>query len=84
MVVAVKWERPLHINVLEAQAVLTALKWRLRKAGRVGTRFVVLGGLSGDVGSIGSTSQQMKRVLRRINAMDEAPVPYGVTLTLVV
>ena len=61
-----------HTNALEMQAILTALKWRLRKCSAIKTRFVHLtdGLVCMAILAKGRTrSRVIQRIVRRVNAL---------------
>ena len=64
-----------HINLLEAQANLIMLRWRLRRKQGVRTRFVHLLDSQVCTGVFGrhwSTTQMMNRIVRRASARELA------------
>ena len=70
--VAHRFERPEHINVLELRSTLLSLRWRTRAAKRIFTRFVHLQDSQVALAVLvkgRSSSQQLNRVLRKISAL---------------
>jgi hypothetical protein len=70
-----KWTWDAHINVLEARAVLAAMRWRLRRASSIGSRFLHL--LDSQVSQAvlskrRSSSGKLNCVCRRIGALELA------------
>ena len=62
-----------HINVLELAAILATLKWRTRRKGSVGVRFLHLTDSQVCMSVLckgRSSSNQLNRVLSRINALN--------------
>jgi hypothetical protein len=64
-----------HINILEASAALTCLKWRLRRSGGIRKKFIHI--LDSQVSQAvltkrRSTSKLLNRVVRRVSALELA------------
>lgn len=64
-----------HINVLQTCAYLLSFRWRLRRASSIGTRYVHLVDSMVTMNAMAkgrSSSQRLRKVLLRINALDLA------------
>jgi hypothetical protein len=69
------WQAPRHINVLEAQAVLAAIKWRVRAKRNIGSKFLHL--VDSQVSQAvltkrRSSSYLLNKVCRRVGALELA------------
>ena len=69
--VSVAWARHAHIHALELQALFVGLRWRVRSSASLGTRICCFldSQVALSVAAKGrSSSHQLNRVLRRLNA----------------
>ena len=72
---ALQWKQPGHINVLEAVAIVAAMRWRLRRCSSFRKRVFHLADSQVCIGVFTkrrSSSKAMDRVVRRMNALELA------------
>ena len=68
---AAAWTKPAHINVLELQALLIGLRWRLRSSKAIGSKICCFldSQVALSVAALGRPSpHQLNRALKRLNA----------------
>ena len=67
-----KWKHKSHITELEARAILSALKWRLRSARHLRTRFIHLSDSQADLGVFTkgrSSSRKLHHVVKKAGCL---------------
>ena len=71
-----RWKRKRHITELEARAILSALKWRLRSSRHLRTRFIHLSDSQAGLGVFTkgrSSSRKLHHVVKKADCLSSLP-----------
>ena len=81
-IISSRWRRPEHINVLEARALTTAVRWVLSFPGSVNRRVLVLCDSQVVVGAARKGRSSSQPILRRLRYLAAHVLSAGLRLTL--